>query len=145
MTDLDPEQLAALPAADAAFIASDSLTFLGDKLHNFSVRRQIAAQAIGNRLLSGRVTGEQDGLYDGMLSDVAGVLYLCTRPESESHLAVRRPAEVMDKAIAWADSIGLSLGSDTCTEAVEVYGKIFEALQAAQFRIKEQKSASGNG
>lgn len=143
MTDLDPEQLTSLPAADAAFIASDSLTFLGEKLHPFSVRRQIAAQAIGNRLLSGRVTGDQAGLYDGMLSDVAGVLYLCSRPESESHLAVRRPDQVMDKALAWAESIGLAVGGDVYTEAVEIYGRIFEALQSAQFRIKEQKSGNG--
>jgi len=147
MNDIEPENLSALPGeANAAFLDSDTLSFLGEPLKGFSARRQIAAQAIGNRLLSGCVTRERDGMYDGMFADVIGVIYLCRCPESDVHLAVRRPEKVLEKALSWADEMQIGIGTPAFEEACEIFGRIIAALEASQFRIKTPAGgASKNG
>jgi hypothetical protein len=141
MNDIDPENLsAAITAPDRAFLDSEAITFQGEELAPFSPPRQIAAQALGNRILSGRIAREQDGLYDGMFFDVICLLYLCRGPKSEVLLATRKPEKISDKAMEWADSAGISVGSEAFAEACEVYGRIFASLEAAQFRIKETRT-----
>lgn len=131
----DPETLADLPPADRAFAASDGHTFRGAPLKPFSVRRQFAAQAMGNRLLCGRVGLDEGGAYDGMFVDVVALLYLCQCPESDVHLAARKPDKVLDKALAWGEASGLSVGSPAFLEACEIYAAILGELHQSQFDV----------
>jgi hypothetical protein len=149
----------ALPPATAAFVAADAHTFAGRPLAPFSIRRQIAAQALGNKLLSGRArleaplpcrclghdkscpscagTGERHGSYDGQFADVVGLLYLCACQDSEVLRAVREPAAVLDAAIGWAERQRLVLGSPRYLEACSAYHAILSDLQRSQFETVE--------
>jgi hypothetical protein len=139
----DPEQLRdILSDPNRAFLSAEGLIFLGEELKEFSAPRQIAAQALGNRLLSGRVTREQDGMYDGMYADAVCAIYLCRCPKSDVLLAVRRPEKVLEKAMDWAQESQILLGTPAFEEACEAYGRIFEALEASQFRIKEARQGA---
>jgi hypothetical protein len=139
----DPEALAELPAPDVAFAKSDGHTFRGQPLKPFAVRRQFAAQAMGNRLLCGRVALDETGAYDGMFMDVLTVIYLCQCPESDVHLAVRKPDKVVEKALAWGEAEGMAIGSPAFNEACEIYGAIMAELHASQFETAGDGEGGG--
>ncbi len=161
---LDPEQITAT-GPDANFAASEERTFRGEPLKPFSVRRQFAAQAMGNKLLSGRVrlefvecdcggipecklcdgTGEHATAYDGMFIDVAQVLYLCRCLQSEVLLASRRPETVLASVLGWAEEVGMCLGSESFEQACEVFVDIMRELKESQFKItKTPPGGSGS-
>lgn len=162
----------ALPPAAAAFLGSDAHTFAGKPLEPFSIRRQYAAQAMGNRLLGGKArfddpvpcrrcggpqfhvnartgeaatavpncpacggTGQIHGSYDGMFSDVAALLYLCTCPKAEVLAAFSSPAAVLDRALDWAERQQIAIGSARHAEACAVYHAILADLQRSQFTV----------
>jgi len=133
----DPEDQGALPALPNQDLAHAPHIFRGIELQPFSVRRQIAAQALGNRLLSARVRFEERGAYDGMFADVAVLLFLCVQPVSTALRALRKPEEVLAAAMDWAETQEIAAGSQIFAEAVEVYAAILRELQEAQFRITE--------
>lgn len=139
----DPEALAEMPAPDAAFAMSDGHTFRGQPLKPFSIRRQFAAQAMGNRLLCGRVTLDETGAYDGMFVDVLALLYLCQCPESDVHLAIRKPDKVIEKALAWGEVEGLGISSPDFAEACTIYGNIMRELHASDFDILAGEEGGG--
>jgi hypothetical protein len=162
--DFTPDPEHALAAPDQNFAAGDSLTFLGEPLKGFSIRRQFAAQACGNRLLCGRAqldrvpctcggneptcelcggTGERSGAYDGMFIDVAVLIYLCRCPLSEVQLASRRPNTVVDNALAWAEEAGMNIGSEVFNEACQIYAAIMQQLQDAQFKVTKVREGAG--
>lgn len=135
----DPENIIAFPAHERAYLNSGDREFLGHQLRPFSIRRQAAAQAMGNRVLSGRVSGaEQGGMYDGMLSDVIGVIYLCQCAESDVFLAIRKPDAVIEKAFAWAEQVGICIGSEPFNAACEIFSDIIRSIEASQFQIHDK-------
>jgi hypothetical protein len=141
MDSPDPENIIPFSnPADQAFVQADNFEFLGEPLQPFSVRRQLAAQAIGNRLLSGRIVEDQAGLYDGQLADAIGVIYLCRCPVSELFLALRKPDTVLENSLVWAESRGIHSNSQAMLEALSVYTQIIKALKDAQFSVVENSS-----
>lgn len=143
MTDLDhaPDPENATPDSD--FIGSASHVFQGELLEPFSIRRQFAAQALGHKLLSGRANLADGGAYDGFYLDVAMVIYLCRCPKSELHLACRKPEDVREKVLAWAEAVKMAPGSPVFTEASEIYTAIFEEVTRAQFKVEEPEGGGG--
>jgi hypothetical protein len=157
---LDATDFLAAEPATAAFVESEAHTLFGRPLAPFSIRRQIAAQALGNRLLCGRArmeppmpcprcaprrdpacpvcegTGERHGTYDGQFADVVGILYLCVAPDAESLRAVRDPVAVFDAAFAWAERESMTLGSRRYLEACKVFFDLLSDLQRAQFTVE---------
>jgi hypothetical protein len=164
---MDSTDFLAAEPATAAFVASDAHTLFGQPLAPFSIRRQIAAQALGNRLLCGRArmeppqpcprcagqldpqcpscagTGERHGTYDGQFADVIGLLHLCAAPDAESLRAVRDPVAVFDAAFAWAERERITLGSPRYIEACTVFFAILSDLQRAQFSIEGAEADEG--
>jgi hypothetical protein len=135
MIDESPEA-PPVPAPDPAhraFMTSAAHTFLGQPLQPFSVGRQIAAQALGHRLLCARARLDEGGIYDGMFADVIWMLYLCTRDKAASVLAVSQPEKVRAAAIEWAEATQIFLGSSAYHEAARIHWEILAELQAAQF------------
>jgi hypothetical protein len=134
----DPEELevssAQIPSLDRA---GSPHIFRGIALEPLSVRRQLAAQALGNKLLSGRVKLDEGGAYDGMFADVAVMLFLCSQPVSVAHRAIRRPDDVHQEALEWAEKEGISIGSKDFVAACNVYADILRELQDAQFEVVE--------
>ncbi len=160
----------AIPSATRAYVASDAHTFLGKALRPFSIRVQIAAQALGNRLLSGRLRGMESsqcpvcgglgaacpkckgtGLvwsaYDGMFGDVVIVLYLCASPREEVKAAVLDPSAVLDHALDWAEQQKIVTGSPVYEEACAIYWAMMSELSTAKFEIEgsEPGGPSPNG
>ena len=166
---MDSTDFLAAEPATAAFVESDAHTLFGRPLAPFSIRRQIAAQALGNRLLCGRArmeppqpctrcaarrdpacpacagTGERHGTYDGQFADVIGLLYLCTAPDTESLRAVRDPAAVLDAALGWAERERLTLGSPRYLEACAVFFALLSDLQRAQFAVEGAEEGGDEG
>lgn len=134
----DPETL----TSDQVYTTADGHTFQGRRLEPFSIRRQYAAQSLGNKLLCGGVSmPENGGAYEGMFTDVVALLHLCLSAPSESMLAMRKPEHVLAHALDWAERIGLNIGSPAFREATKVYGDIIRELLAAQFTVEEKEDA----
>ena len=153
----------------AAFVESDAHALFGRPILPFSIRRQIAAQALGNRLLCGRArmeppqpcsrcaarhdpacpscggSGERHSTYDGQVADVIGLLYLCTAPDAESLRAVRDPAAVLDTALGWAERERITLGSPRYLEACAVFFALLSDLQRAQFTVEGSEPGDDQG
>lgn len=97
------------PAA-RAFERAVPTPWNGLVLQPLTPRILIAAQACGLRVLNIGATGP-DGAYDGAFWDAIITGYLCTSPVSTTLLAVRKPSEVMEAALKWADDLRLDLAS----------------------------------
>jgi hypothetical protein len=80
-----------------------------------------------------------------MLLDVACLLYLCVCPKSEVMLAMRKPADVQERALAWAEEMGIGLGSERFAEACGVYAQILGELQDAQFTVEGGPGGGAGG
>lgn len=132
---IDPQDPETITAPDRAAIAT--YTFLGKPLAPFSIDRQYAAQALGNRLLCGTAELTEGGTYPGHVFDVVALLFLCASPESVSMLAMRKPDQVRAQAMAWAQENAISFGSAAMREASEIYAGILGDLQESQFDIIE--------
>jgi len=103
-------------------------TFLGQKLHPFDWRRQEAAQIMGLRFfkLTGALADEfrETQVYDGMFSDAAIVVWLCTINSHQVAKAIRMPAQATELRLKWAeDNIG-GIGFPKHTEMMELFGEI---------------------
>ncbi len=161
-----------LPPSTAAFAASAAHSFRGRKLEPFSIMRQAAAQALGNKLLCGKARldepqpcphcgGVQPPLtacpvcegagtictgYDGMFADVAVLLHLCLSGEQQVLDAITSPRDGLAAALAWAESVPLILGSEPYQQACAVYSAILLDLRRSRFALVENKDpASPNG
>ena len=155
---LDPEEITAAAAEapvtnpqDRAFLDAIPDQYLGATLHPFSMHRQLAAQALGNRILCGRVsTVDDSGFYDGLYIDVIALMYLCSSPVSESITATRRPERIIERAMNWAEQKKIHLGSDAWTDALVIYWLQIDAVNRSAFAVRSAKgsdphsSASGN-
>ena len=64
--------------------------------------------------------------YDAVLT-----VYLCAAPNSESLLAVRRPAQVAESALLWADGQDLSPTSPDFAELLALFGQIMQEITAS--------------
>jgi hypothetical protein len=134
----DPESLAAPggpPAAPATHY------FMGRELAPFSPRRQIAAQAMGNRLLSGRARLHEGGAYDGMVADAVALLGLCLASPAAIKRAAVRPEEAVGLSLDWAEDLGIAVGAPAFAEACAVYAAILREIQERQFEIVETGEA----
>lgn len=139
---LEPENIS---AQDAAFAESEANMFLGRKLEPFSAMRRNAAQALGNRLFCGAVKIDSDdsGLYPGAMADAIIVLYLCCNPRNEVLLAFRKPDVVYARAMEWADSHDIAVGTRAGMEALEVYGDMLRQVSRSQFDLDHDPKAQG--
>ncbi len=136
----DPEALGSEP--DTAFSESAEMIFLGKLLKPSRRRVEYAAQALGNKVLSGRANFEMGGLYDGFTTDMICMLYLCICPESEVMLCHRKPDKVMALALAWGDENEIGMGLPAYEQGSEFYWKILEQINKSAFRIKEAPGGS---
>lgn len=138
----DPENISTQTPANIAFIGSDGLYFKDEKLHPSRRRVNFAAQALGNRILSGSVEMSGNGIYDGFFIDLACLLYICRAPSKEVDLCYSQPRKVRERAIDWAEGNGLYMGGENFEKGVELYWKIFEQLEASMFAVN---SSAGGG
>lgn len=127
----DPEEL-----HEQSFQRAAAPTWDGAVIKPLSARRLIAAQSCGLRvfkLASQRMEGEEEeiGIYDGILWDATIVVYLCSAPDSESLLAVRRPEVVSERALKWAEAQKLSPDSPRFAELIETFGRMIEDITSS--------------
>lgn len=158
--------------SERAFTHSIARTFRGLPLQPFAVRRQIAAQALGNRVLCGTArlepaqpcrtcvgapapscpnchgSGFIFPAYPGMFADIVATLFLCLRTSTREtvNLALTDPDAVRELALQWSEAGQLILGSAAYQEASRVYWEILEELSASRFAHGEPGgAASPNG
>ena len=115
-----------------AFEKSAVLLWKGQVLRPFSGRRLIAAQACGLKIFKLAATdAEAVSAYDGIFYDAVLTVYLCASPNSESLLAVRRPATVAESALTWADGQDLSPTSPDFADLLALFGQIMQEITAS--------------
>jgi hypothetical protein len=134
----DPENIT-LESADLSYLKADGFTFQGEQLKAFSITRQFAAQALGNKILSGTAQRDGRGAYYGMFIDVAALIFLCQCPNSDVLLAVRRPEKVMEKVLDWAETVKLTFGSPSFEQACEIFGEVMASVIDSQFKVQEKE------
>jgi len=137
----DPENL----TAEQAFQQSGEMHFQGELLRPSRKRCEYAAQALGNRVLCGtaNITPGMTSLYEGFLTDVIVMLYLCRCNASEVLQAHRKPDHILEAALTWGDERGISQGSEAFAEAANLYWDIFAQIQAGRFKVKAKEGQSG--
>ena len=136
----DPEAVGSEP--DAAFSESAEMIFLGTLLKPSRRRVEYAAQALGNKVLSGRANFEMGGLYDGFTADMICMLYLCICAESEVMLCHTKPERFLSLALAWGEENAIGMGLPAYEKGSELYWKILEQINKSAFRIKETPGGS---
>ena len=136
--NVDPE-LKQTQVAQENFLQSDTLYWDGVRLHPFSYRRQAAADLLG--LKFGHLRDEdahewQSGRhYPGFLRDVVLILFLCIS-NNEAVAQVfdnTQRKKFLERMDDWAETHGISLGSDPFMEAAKLFFQILIPVFTARF------------
>ena len=134
--DIDPEQL----TPDTAFQAASFKEYRGKPIKPFSAKRVIAAQSLGLRLWTmsdeDREKLSDSIFYSGIIADAVQVLYLCMCEEDDVLRAIRSPAAITAKALAWADAEEIRPGTDQYRDCMQIYIECVNEIFASTAEVK---------
>lgn len=81
--------------------------------------------------------------YDALIEDAALVIWLCLQKDSVCARARRMRDDYKAEVAKWADSQGITLNSEGCVEACNLFGEIMENLNRS--KVKPEIRDGGGG